>query len=385
VISPAWLTLNAATAWIGPVRFHRLLAAFGSPEAILGKSAQQLASAVPGLSLAQATALLDFAAAFDGQAEQALVKDLGVQVLRFDQPGYPARLRAVPLPPPLLYVRGTLPPDDALSVAMVGTRKASDYGLRQARELTTGLVKAGVWIISGLAAGIDAAAHQACLDAGGHTVAVQGCGLASIYPSANRGLGQRIATEGGALISQFSLKAPPLKHHFPMRNGLISGLSQGVVVVEGERDSGSLITADRALDQGREVFAVPGPADAPYSQGPLDLIENGARLVRHADDILKELGLKVPARGRRSRTVEASLQDELPGTADSAWTAPVLPQDSDGAKVLAFLAGTPEAGMDEIGLGAGLAAGDLSVALTQLELLGAVRQRPGARFALARG
>jgi DNA processing protein len=383
VISPAYLALNAATAWIGPVRFHRLLAAFGSAEAVLGKSAAQLASAVQGLSAQQAAALLEFASAFDGPAELTQAQSLGVRILRFDEPGYPARLRAVPVPPPLLYIQGSLPPDDALCVAMVGTRKATDYGLRQAREIARGLAKAGVWIVSGLAAGIDAASHEACLEAGGRTIAVQGRGLAGVYPAANKGLAQRIPGQG-ALVSQFSLQAQPLQHHFPMRNALISGLSQGVVVVEGERDSGSLITADRALDQGREVFAVPGPADAPYSQGPLDLIENGARLVRHADDILKELGMKVPPRGRRSRTVDPGLQATLPGVDAPVWQPPVLPADSDEAKVLAVLLARPQASLDELGQRAGLAAGSLSVALIQLELLGVLRQKPGAQVELVR-
>ena len=380
MISPAWLSLNAATAWIGPVRFHRLLTAFGSPEAILGKSAAQLSAAVPGLSLAQANALLEFTAAFDGQAEAEAVAAQGVCVLRFDQPGYPSRLRAISAPAPLLYVRGELPPDDALCVAMVGTRKASEYGLRMAREIARDLAKAGVWVVSGLAAGIDAASHQACLDAGGKTVAVQGRGVAGFYPAANKELGLRI-TGQGAVISQFSLQAPPLQHHFPMRNTLISGLCQGVVVVEGERDSGSLITADRALDQNREVFAVPGPADAPYSQGPLDLLENGARLVRQADDILKELGLKVAPRGRRSRTVDASTQVELPGL-NRAPMKLDLPEDSAEARILAELAKTGSANLDQLGQAVGLEARHLAVAITQLELLGALRQKAGATVEL---
>lgn len=375
MINAAWLTLNAATAWIGPARFHRLLGAFGRPDAVLGKSAAQLAASVPSLKLAQAEALLTFATAFDGEAELALAQKMGVQILRFDEAGYPARLRAIPMPPPLLYVQGVLPSDSALTVAMVGTRKPTDYGLRQARELAQGLAKAGVCVVSGLAAGIDAASHQACLDAGGHTVAVQGRGLAGVYPASNKDLAQRIVLSGGALVSQFSLQAPPQQHHFPMRNSLISGLSQGVVVVEGERDSGSLITADRALDQNREVFAVPGPADAPASQGPLDLIEHGARLVRHVDDILKELGLKVPPRGRRSRTVDSSLQAELPLAATPMIE---LPEGSDEAKVMAVLAQTRRASLDEIALQAGLASQSLSVAVLQLELMGALRQKPGA-------
>ena len=380
--SPAWLSLNAATAWIGPVRFHRLLAAFGSPEAVLGKSAAQLSAAVPGLSLAQASALLEFTAAFDGQAEAAAIAAQGVRVLRFDQPGYPGRLRAISAPAPLLYVRGELPPDDALCVAMVGTRKASEYGLRMAREIARDLAKAGVWVVSGLAAGIDAASHQACLDAGGKTVAVQGRGVAGFYPAANKELGLRI-TGQGAVVSQFSLQAPPLQHHFPMRNTLISGLCQGVVVVEGERDSGSLITADRALDQNREVFAVPGPADAPYSQGPLDLLENGARLVRHADDILKELGLIVAPRGRRSRTVDASAQEELPGLGRASLKLD-LPEDSAEARILAELAKTGSANLDHLGQAVGLEARHLAVAITQLELLGALRQKAGATVELTR-
>jgi DNA processing protein len=355
------------------------MAAFGSADAVLGKSAAQLSGAVAGLSAQQAQALLAFTAAFDGQAELELAQRQGVRILRFDQAGYPARLRSLPVPPPLLYIKGELPPDDALCVAIVGTRQATDYGLRQARSIAQGLVKAGVWIVSGLALGIDAAAHEACLEAGGRTLAVQGRGLSEIYPAANKVLGGRIPAQG-ALISQFSLQAAPLKHHFPMRNALISGLSQGVVVVEGERDSGSLITADRALEQGREVFAVPGPADAPYSQGPLDLIENGARLVRHADDILKELGLKVEPRGRASRTVDAAVT--APSGGAPAWQAPLLPEDSDEAKVLAALQAKPQSGLDELGQLSGMEAGRLSVALLQLELLGAVRQKPGARVEL---
>lgn len=380
MISPAWLSLNAATAWIGPARFHRLLGAFGSPEAVLGKSAAQLSTSIPGLSAAQAAALLEFTAAFDSAAEAEALAAQGVRVLRFDEAGYPGRLRAIPAPPPLLYVRGELPPEGALCVAMVGTRKASDYGLRMASEIARDLAKAGVWVISGLAAGIDAASHEACLNAGGKTVAVQGRGVAGFYPAANKALGLRIAQQG-AVVSQFSLQAPPLQHHFPMRNALISGLSQGVVVVEGERDSGSLITADRALDQNREVFAVPGPADAPYSQGPLDLIEHGARLVRHADDILKELGLSVAPRGRRSRTVDTAAQIELPGLSRTPVKLD-LPEDSAEAKILAALAKTGSANLDQLSQAVGLEPRHLAVAITQLELLGALRQKAGATVEL---
>jgi DNA processing protein len=376
MISPAWFALNAATAWIGPVRFHRLLEAFSTPETVLRQSPAALTSAVPGLKLSQATALLEFTRTFDGQAEADAVKALGIQVLRFDQPGYPTALKRIPAPTPLLYVQGQLPADNETVVALVGTRKPSDYGLRMARQLAADLAAAGVWVVSGLALGIDTAAHAACVEAGGRSLGVQGRGLAGVYPAANKDLAARLLENGG-VVSQFSLNAPPMKHHFPMRNAVLSGLCRGVVVVEGERDSGSLITADRALDQGREVFAVPGQADSPLAQGPLDLLEQGARLVRSAADILKELGLPAQAAPRRKRSVDLA-QPALPGLAGVE-----VAQDSDEARILAVLRQRHVAGIDDLARESGLNASALSVALTQLELMGAVRQLPGARVELS--
>lgn len=370
-VSDADLALNAASAWIGPVRAQRLLAAFGDSAAALKADAAAISAAVPQLKPAQATALLDFCRAFDPARERERMRARGVQVLRLGRPGYPGRVAQLPDPPLLLSVRGQLPPPDAVCVALVGTREPTDYGRRMARRLAEGLAKAGVWVVSGLALGIDTEAQQACVDAGGRTLAVLGRGLDEAYPRRNAALAERIVATGGGLVSQFSMLAPPLQMHFPMRNGLISAFSRGVVVVEGELDSGSLITADRALEQGRDVFAVPGLADEPMSQGPLRLLQNGARLVRDAADILEELGLLAPRPKSRSAV--------LPLPDGPAALDPGLDPATPAGKVWRAL-GAGARSLDELALDSGLPPGDLAAVVTELELLGVLRQLPGARL-----
>lgn len=370
-VSDADLALNAASAWIGPVRAQRLLQAFGSSQAALAADAASLSAAVGQLKPSQAQALLKFCRAFDPAAERRRMAAKGVQTLRLGAPGYPARLAQLPDPPLLLNLRGALPPDTAPCVAIVGTREPSDYGRRMARRIAEGLAKAGVWVVSGLARGIDTEAHEACLQAGGKTLAVLGRGLDEAYPKSNAGLAERIVASGGGLLSQFSMLAPPLQMHFPMRNGLVSGLSLGVVVVEGEVDSGSLITADRALDQNREVFAVPGPADAAMSQGPLKLLADGARLARGPEDVLEELGLA--PRKARSKSVVLPLPDG-PAALD-----PGLDPATPGGQVWRALGAGPRS-MDQLALDCGLAPADLAATVTELELMGAVRSLPGARI-----
>lgn len=366
----AELALNAASAWIGPVRAQRLLRAFGGAEAALQAGEEALCGAA-SLKPSQARALLAFCRAFDAADERRRMEAQGVQALRLGGPGYPARLAAAPAPPLLLHVRGRLPGPQEPCVAVVGTRRPSDYGLRMARELSRELAKAGVWVVSGLALGIDTAAHQACLEAGGRTLAVLGRGLDDVYPQRNRGLAEAIVAQGGGLLSQFSMQAPPLPMHFPMRNAVVSGLSLGVVVVEGEADSGSLITADRALEQGREVFAVPGRADEPGAQGPIKLLQQGAKAVRDAQDVLEELGL-VPVR-RRSRSAVVALPE------GPAALEPGLDPSSAPGRVWRAL-GAGARGLDQLGADAGLDPAALAAAVTELELLGAVRQLPGARL-----
>lgn len=366
--STADLALNAACTWIGPLRHRRLMERFGSAEAVLRAGAERLCWGLEGLKPAQARALLDFCAAFDGPAESAALARPGVRIVGLDSPAYPRSLLASPSPPPFLFVEGELPPEGAPAVAIVGTRRPTDYGRRMARLLAAGLARAGVWVVSGLARGIDVEAHSACLDAGGRTVAVLGSGLDRVWPREHKPLARRIKEGQGALVSQFSMAAAPLKQHFPMRNGVVSALSLGVVVVEGARDSGSMITANLALEQGREVFAVPGPADAPMSQGPLALIDQGARLVRDSRDILRELGLEPKRRGAR-------------GAASPTASGFAFQEGSPAQRLWACLeAEGGSKSLDEAARACGLDAGALAAAATELELAGALRRLPGGRI-----
>ncbi len=211
-----------------------------------------------------------------------------------DSANYPERLRNIHEPPKKLFVRGVLPPDDAVAVAIVGSRKCTQYGKQVAYDLARELAGMGVTIVSGMALGIDGEAHKGALDAGGITVAVLGTGVdeKSIYPHTHQSLATRIIKEGGAVISEFEPGTPALPHHFPQRNRIISALSLGVVIVEASEKSGSLITANFALEQGKDVFAVPGPIYSANSTGTNRLIQQGAKLTLNARDILDELGIE---------------------------------------------------------------------------------------------
>ncbi len=267
--------------------------------------------------------------------------------------GYPETLGRLPAPPPRFHVRGELPLGGAPTVAVVGTRTPGAYGRRMARSLAEGLARAGVWVVSGLARGVDAEAHAACLAAGGRTVAVLGSGLDRVWPPENLGLARRILDGGGALVSQFPMDDPPLKWHFPARNAVISGLSLAVVVVEGARGSGSMITAREALDQGREVLAVPGLADDPLAQGPLDLLADGAGMARGAEDVLAALGLPAPRPARGA--------------------GPGEPPEGLGADALALWRALGAPGAPAAERLAGMDAARLAAARTELELKGILR------------
>lgn len=224
----------------------------------------------------------------------------GIRILPCCGPDYPSPLFDLYAPPPVLYVRGEISASDIPGMAVVGTRHPSQYGRRQAYCLGRALAEKGIAVVSGLARGVDVAAHQGAMDGNGRTIAVLGNGLPGIYPHEHRKIADRIA-ENGALVSECRMHADPLPHHFPQRNRIISGLSSGVVVVEGRRNSGALITADCALEQGRDVFALPGEIDNPQSEGPNWLIQQGAKLIASPAEILEEL----PARREvRSMTEE---------------------------------------------------------------------------------
>lgn len=227
------------------------------------------------------------------RSRQRVLAELGARVLPLPAPGYPESLRVLRDAPPVLLVRGAAEALLGRSVAIVGARAPSVYGLRVARDLAGALARAGVVVVSGLARGVDAAAHRAALEAGGLTVAFSACGPDRIYPAQHAGLAEEIAA-GGAVVTEMPLETPPLPQYFPLRNRLIAGLSELVVVVEGRLRSGSLVTARRALEQGREVMAVPGPIHAPTSQGPNRLLRDGASPMTGVEDVFEMLALPVP-------------------------------------------------------------------------------------------
>ncbi|NQT23051.1 MAG: DNA-protecting protein DprA [Candidatus Omnitrophica bacterium] len=220
--------------------------------------------------------------------EIELIEKLGIKVITIDDKEYPSNLKHIYNPPKVLYVKGKIVPKDHYSIAVVGARKSSTYGRETAARLARELAEKSITVVSGMARGIDTYAHRGALESGGRTIAVLGCGINIIYPPENKSLMEEIS-KSGAVISEFPINTPPLRRNFPMRNRIISGLSFGVVVVEAAEKSGSLITASLALEQGREVFSVPGRVDTRLSRGTLALIKEGAKLVENVDDILEEV------------------------------------------------------------------------------------------------
>ena len=283
----AWLLL-AMVPGIGPLLQKELLDRFGSAEQALAAAPSELRQ-VPGLGPKLCRAISTANETVDVEAELQRCRDNGIRVTSPWQGSYPTALLEIPDPPPVLFVKGDLLPQDDLAIAIVGTRHATHYGRQQAQHLAASLARAGVTIVSGLARGIDTEAHQAALDAGGRTVAVLGSGLLNVYPAENQTLAEQI-TRSGAVISENSCEAKPARGAFPRRNRIITGMCQGVVVVEAGDRSGALISARLSMEQGREVFAVPGRVDSRTSRGCHQLIRDGAKLVETADDVLEELG-----------------------------------------------------------------------------------------------
>lgn len=278
---------------VGPRIRKALLERFGTARAVLAAAPSELRTVYGvGPKLTHKIAGADHE--IDVEAEIALCRERGIDILTEAHTAYPRVLREIHDPPGVLFVRGELRPNDALAIGIVGTRHGTQYGLRQAERLAGGLARAGLTIISGLARGIDAAAHRGALAAGGRTIAVLASGVMNIYPPEHDRLADEVAA-GGALVSESPPRAEPLAGTFPQRNRLISGMSLGVIVVEAAERSGALITARHAMEQGREVFAVPGNVDSRASRGCHQLIRDGARLVESVDDVLEELGPLVEA------------------------------------------------------------------------------------------
>lgn len=343
----------ARVAGVGPARMRLLARGFGSLHAAWGARASDLRAAGLG-ERATTNAIADFAKR-DPATEWEAVAKAGVSVITEEDAAYPERLRAIGSAPALLFVRGELGADDDLTVAIVGTRRASVYGREVAHRLATGLAEAGVTVVSGLAKGIDGVAHRSALDAGGRTFAVLGHGLDIVYPSEHKELARRIAAGGGALVTEYPLGTRIDTANFPARNRIISGLSLGVVIVEADHKSGAIITADFAADQGREVFAVPGGILTTQSAGCNALLKDGAHLVTDVDDILNELRID-------TRRVQQAVQRELP-------TLPGVP----GADALLDALSDEPIHIDDLCRASGLPISDLNSLLVQLQLTGAVR------------
>jgi DNA processing protein len=281
---------------VGPRIRRALLDRFGTPKAVLAAARSQLRE-VPGVGPKLTERIAAAGDEIDVEAQIALCREHGLAILTESHPGYPRVLREIHDPPGVLFVRGRIEPQDALAIAIVGTRHATPYGLQQAERLAGSLARAGLTIVSGLARGIDAAAHRGALAAGGRTLAILGSGVLNIYPPEHAALADEVAARG-ALLGELPPRGEPLPGTFPQRNRIISGLSLGVIVVEAGQQSGALITARLAMEQGREVFAVPGRVDSRTSHGCHRLIRDGAKLVETADDVLEELGPLVEAAPR---------------------------------------------------------------------------------------
>ncbi len=345
---------------IGPARLDRLIAFFGSPEQAWQAEAGDLAMA--GLDARTIDALLEVRRRCDLETEYNRVVAAGVRIVSREDPVYPALLRELPGAPPLLYVRGTLTEKDRWALAVVGTRNCSNYGRDVTRKIVSDLVAAGVTIVSGLALGIDATAHEAALAAGGRTLAVLGSGVDELYPVANRRLGQALMSQG-AIISEYPLGTLPVAANFPARNRIISGLALGVLVVEAPTRSGALITVQFALEQGRDVFAVPGSIFSARSEGPHRLIRDGATIVTRAEDILEAL----------------NLQDAVEQQAIAA----VVPETPEETALLRLIEAEPRH-IDAISRESALSVPEVSATLAMLELKGLVKQVGGMQYVLAR-
>src|SRR2546428_5369633 len=298
-----------------------------------------------------------------------------------DEISYPANLREIPLPPERLWVRGRVEADDTLAIAIVGAREATQYGIGCAERLAADLAARGITIISGLARGIDSAAHRGALRAGGRTIAVLGSGVDVIYPPENRRLALEVA-EGGAVVSQFAPGTPPLAGYFPVRNRVIAGLSLGVVVVEAAERSGSLITAGLAGELGREVMAVPGPLTSPLSEGAHRLIQDGAALIQGWEDIVGQLPLRwrdcVKPVNATTATADSRSRDRLaPGQHADRH---VEDKNDESTLSLLRIIGQEPMGIDSIIERSGLTVGRASALLVTLEVDGRIRQLEGKRF-----
>ena len=368
-----WLKLIRADS-IGPTTFGKFLKHFGSVDRALGASVSELTK-VDGIGFKSAEQIAATRDKFDAAREVERAEKLGVWIINLADERYPALLKRIYDPPPVLYIKGSLSSADNLSIAIVGSRRCSLYGQEQASRFAHLLSSAGFTVCSGMARGIDTFAHQGALAGSGRTIAVQGCGLGNVFPPENKRLFELIA-ESGACISELPLGYEPLSENFPPRNRIIAGLSLGTIVIEAGLKSGALITAEAALENGREVMAVPGKIDSPLSRGSNRLLKQGAKLVESVEDVAEALGyigeqlqshISVAAK-KTSERVEESLFDA------SQFNL------NDSERTIYDYLNKEPLHLEQIIAGTDLLPGNTNAGLISLQLKGLVKQLPGSLF-----
>ncbi|MBN2418862.1 MAG: DNA-processing protein DprA [Deltaproteobacteria bacterium] len=355
-----WIALSGVKG-IGNITFKNLIMKFGDPEIIIDSPISELAE-VDGIRKDTVRDIVNKNFRTDPSEELKKLESCGARVITFNDPEYPAPLKEIYDPPMLLYAKGAEIPQDKIFVAIVGSRNATHYGLKTAEEFGQGIARRGLGVVSGMAVGIDAASHWGCLSGKGSTIGVLGTGIDIVYPSQNSRLFERII-EKGTLITEFPVGTTPSPPNFPKRNRIISGLSRGVLVVEATKNSGSLITASIALEQGRDVFAVPGSIDSFKSRGCHFLIKHGAILAENADDIMESIGMSYPGMVKSDTFIKKE-----------------LPEISEIEKIVYDIIGDYPMHIDQIQRKGNIGAGDLSGALTKMELKGIIKQLPGKMF-----
>lgn len=357
-----WTALNLLPE-VGPIKAVRLLEYFPDPINLFRKKDKKGLTGIPGINLQDVDNILKFDLK-EAEVELQLAEKRGFKILTLSDPDYPPLLKSIPDPPILLYVWGGLTEEDQLAIAIVGTRLCSPYGIVQAERFASSLAESRFTIVSGIARGIDTAAHQGALRVKRRTIGVLGSGLLEPYPPENRKLMEKMASSG-AVISEFPLRIKPERHTFPRRNRIISGLSRGVLVVEAGIHSGALITATLALEQGREIFALPGPVDQETSFGTNNLIKEGAHLITAPEDIIITLYPTLP----------------FPKTPPAAPEPETTNPDKE-SEILALLSRHHKVGIEEIASRLNLSLAETGSLLTRLELGGKIKQIPGKQYTL---
>jgi DNA processing protein len=368
-----WLKLIRAES-VGPVTFAKLIKHFGTTDYVLGASVSELTK-IDGIDFKTAGQIAASRDKFDTSTELELADKLGVWLINLTDERYPPVLKQIYDPPPVLYIKGSLVASDNLAISIVGSRRCSLYGQEQSSKFAHFLGSAGFTICSGMARGIDTAAHTGALSAGGRTIAVQGCGLANVFPPENKKLFELIA-ESGACISELPLQYEPLAENFPPRNRIIAGLSLGTIVVEAAPNSGALITAAAALENNREVMAVPGKIDSPLSKGAHQLIKQGAKLVESVEDVMEALGY-IGQRLQSHATAAAAKASEM-------LERPLFDVSqlnlSDNEKTIYDCLGKEPLHLEQIIAETNLTPGGINAALISLRLKGLIKQLPGSLF-----